>query len=70
MAERITIKRAAELLGLSQLSVRYGIEKGLLPIGTAIKTSEKRTLFHVSPYLLSQYIGMPVEKVKGECECD
>ena len=54
LAERITIKRAAELTGLSELSVRYGIESGRLPIGTAIKRSEKRTLFHVSPFLLAQ----------------
>ena len=67
MAERVTIKRAAELTGMSELSVRYGIEMGKLPIGVAIKRSEKRTLFHVSPHLLAQYLGMTVEQVKGEC---
>lgn len=66
MAERITIKRAAELTGLSELSVRYGIEQGRLPIGSAIKISDKRTLFHVSPFLLAQYLGLTVEEVKGE----
>jgi hypothetical protein len=65
MAERVTVKRAAELTGLSELSVRYGIEQGTLPIGSCIKRSEKKTLFHVSPYLLAQYLGLTVEEVKG-----
>ena len=65
MAERITVKRAAELTGLSELSVRVGVEKGLLPIGTAIKNSKFRTIYHISPYLLSQYIGLSVEEIKS-----
>jgi hypothetical protein len=66
MAERITVKRAAELLGTSSLTVRVGIQNGELPIGSAIKMSEHRTCFHISPYLLSKYLGLTVEQVKGE----
>lgn len=66
MAERITVKRAAELTGLSPLSVRYGIEIGVLPIGCAIKTGKIRTNYHISPAKLAEYLGMTVEQVKGE----
>ena len=66
MAERVTVKRAAELIGLSELSVRRGIEQGRLPIGCCIKRSEYRTIYHISPHLLSQYTGIPIEKIKDE----
>ncbi len=66
MAERVTVKRAAELIGLSELSVRRGIEQGRLPIGSSIKRSDKRTIYHISPYLLSQYTGIPVEEINKD----
>lgn len=66
MAERITVARAAELLGTSALTVRYGMECGTLPIGSVIKISDRRTIFHISPHLLSTYLGMTIEEVKGE----
>lgn len=68
MPERVSIKRAAEILGMSDLSVRAGIESKELPIGSFIKMSKHRTNFHVSPFLLSQYTGLSVEEIKGEKE--
>lgn len=66
MAERITVKRAAEILGLSELTVRVGIEQKELPIGVAIKVGKKRTNYHISPHLLSQYTGLPIEQLMGD----
>ncbi|GEM_PF-2456325 len=66
MAERISVKRASELTGLSPEYIRLGILKGVLPIGTAIQAGEARTNYHISPYLLAQYLGLTVEQVKGE----
>lgn len=63
MAERITVKRAAELLGTSELTVRYGIEHGELPIGTAIHTSPMRTNYHIVPNKLAEYLNISVERV-------
>lgn len=60
---RITVKRAAELLGTSELTVRYGIEHGELPIGTAIHTSPKRTNYYIVPYKLAKYLNIPIEQV-------
>lgn len=63
MVERISVKRAAELLGTSVLTVRYGIEHGELPIGTAIHTSPMRTNYHIAPNKLAEYLNIPLEKV-------
>ena len=65
MAERVTVARTAEILGVTALTVRAGIESGELPIGHAIKTSKFRTNFHISPYLLSRYTGLSIEEIKG-----
>jgi hypothetical protein len=68
MAERITVKRAAELTGLSQLSIREGIKRKCLDFGTAIPSkSGRHTTIHISPYKLAEYLGLTVEQVKGEC---
>lgn len=66
MAERITVKRAAEITGLSQLTVREGIKSGRLPFGVAIpsKTGRHNTI-HISPAKLAEYLGLTVDQVKG-----
>ena len=40
---KITIKEVAERLGISQQSVRLGLQRGELPFGSAIKTSDRFT---------------------------
>jgi len=56
VARKITVKQAAEMLGKSQPFVRIGLQRGLLPIGAAVKTSS-RWSYHISPKLLEEYIG-------------
>jgi hypothetical protein len=63
IAQRTTVKRAAELTGMSTLTVRYGLETGRLPFGTSIKRSQYRTIYHVCPHKLAEYLGIPVEEV-------
>jgi hypothetical protein len=67
VSERITVKRASELTGLSQLTVREGIKSGRLEFGRAIpsKTGMHHTI-HISPAKLAEYLGLTVEQVKGE----
>lgn len=67
MSERITVKRAAELTGLSELTIRYGLEIGKLPFGAAIKSSPKRTTYHISPRKLDEYLGLQ-EKANSEID--
>jgi len=54
--KRIKVKDAAEILGVSQQFIRLGIQRGELPIGTAVKMSSKWT-YHISPKLLEEYAG-------------
>lgn len=66
---KVTVKRAAQLMGKSELFVREGIKAGLLPIGTATKLpgSEKWN-FHISPAALAEYLGCSVAALSGERE--
>lgn len=63
MERKITVKRAAYLLGISELTVRYGIKNGELPIGSAIHCGENRTYFHIVPKKLSEYLGVSEEEI-------
>lgn len=56
MKQRISVKEAAEILGVSQQFIRIGMQRGLLPIGTAVKMSSRWT-YHISPKLLEEYVG-------------
>lgn len=67
MAERISVKKAAEFTGLSELTIRYGLETGSLPFGAAIKCGSKRTNYHISPRKLDEYLGLQ-EKVNAEID--
>lgn len=62
MENRITVKKAAELLRMSELTVRWGIINGTLPIGSYVKVpGSKRTNFHISRGLLEEYLKVPIE---------
>jgi hypothetical protein len=61
MAQNISIKDAAEIMGKSQQFVRIGMQRGLLPIGTAVKLSSIWT-YHISPKLFYEYIGEPKQE--------
>lgn len=66
MAERISVKRASELTGLSPLTIRCGINNGDFAFGTALHISKSRTNYHIVPEKLADYLGITVEKVKGD----
>lgn len=53
---KVTVRKAAELLGKSEQFVRIGLQKGSLPFGTAVKMSG-RWSYHISEKLLKEYIG-------------
>ncbi|WP_110955730.1 hypothetical protein [Anaerosinus massiliensis] len=57
MAEIISVKRAAEIMGKGQQFVRIGLQRKLLPIGTAIKMGN-RWNYYISPELFSKYVGV------------
>lgn len=67
--KKITVKRAAELLGKGELYVRECIKDGSLPIGTATQLpGSERWNFSISPGALAEYLGCPVSALYGEEE--
>lgn len=58
MSQNISVIKAAEIMGKSPQFVRIGLQRGLLPFGTAVKLSSIWT-YHISPKLFYEYIGKP-----------
>lgn len=59
--KKITVAQAAEIMGVSPQFIRLGLQRGELPIGSAVKTSSVWT-YHISPKLLKNYMGEVDEK--------
>ena len=53
----LKIKDVAKAMGKSEMFVRIGLQRGLLPFGTAIKTSSRYT-YYISPSKFYKYIGI------------
>lgn len=60
MSERITVQEAAKLLGVSELTIRCGMQDGTLPIGRILNVKGQR-----KNYLIYKKL---VNKITGECE--
>lgn len=56
MATKIRPEDAAKILGISPQAVRVGLQQGTLPFGWAIKLSESRFTYAISPKLFHQYL--------------
>lgn len=52
---RVTVKKAAERMGVSQQFIRIGLQRGILPFGYAVKMSDRYT-YHISKKKLEEYI--------------
>ena len=60
--EKITVQRAAALMGKSTLFVREGMRRGVLPIGQAMQLpGSTRWNFYISPAALAAYIGVDLK---------
>ena len=53
--ERIKVKEAAELLGVSEQYIRLGMQRGQLPIGSCVKMSSRYT-YHIVAGQLENYL--------------
>lgn len=54
---RMTVAEAASLMGVSKDYIRVGLQRGLLPFGTAIKMSNRYTYF-ISSKKFFEYLGV------------
>ena len=50
------VNEAAKILGKSPQFVRVGLQRGVLPIGTAVKMSSRWT-YYISEEQLKKYVG-------------
>ena len=58
--KKITVKVAAELMGVSEQFVRVAMQQHELPIGTAVKLSGSKYTYYISPKLFTEYTGIKV----------
>ncbi|MCI8346585.1 MAG: hypothetical protein HFJ12_01375 [Bacilli bacterium] len=58
----ITVKEAARLMGKTEQFVRIGLQRNLLPIGTAIKNPGGKYSYNISPKLFEEYTGIKLPK--------
>lgn len=56
IALNVSVAEAARILGKSEQFVRIGLQRNILPIGTAVRMSSRWT-YHISPKLLQEYVG-------------
>lgn len=62
--ESVPVRIAAEILGISVLSVQGALREKALPIGTAWKNPDSNLWkYHISPYQLGRYIGMKKNEI-------
>lgn len=65
---RVPVQIAAELLGLSALSVQGALIHKALPIGGAWKNEGSSCYtYHISPQQLALYIGVTKEDIMNYC---
>ena len=55
--QRISVAKAAKILGVSQQFVRVAMQQGVLPIGICVKMSGVYT-YHICPEKLKRYLGL------------
>lgn len=62
--DKITIKKAAELLNCSEQFLRVALQQGKIPIGTAVKMSKRNYTYYINPNQFYEFIGLPEANVK------
>lgn len=62
---RITIKEVAKEMKKSEQFIRIGLQRGILPIGCAIKNNG-RYCYYISPKLLYEFSGIRIGNIGEE----
>lgn len=63
--KKITVKRAAELMGVSAQYIRVGLQKEVLPFGCALKVGGDNYSYYISPAKFSEYTGIGIDTILG-----
>ena len=59
--QRMTVNEAARILGKNPSYVRVGLQRNLLPFGSAVKVSRNRYNYHICPAKFYEYLGINQE---------
>ena len=59
---KISIKEAAALMGVSEQYIRIGLQRGILPIGCAMKMTGNRYTYYISPKRFTEYTGIVISE--------
>ena len=62
---RLSVKAAADLMGVSQQFIRIGLQREVFPWGYAVKTSRNWTYF-ISVQKFEEHTGIKVNKDKED----
>ena len=66
-SRKITIKKAATLMGKSELFLREGLRRGVFTFGEAFQMpGSTRWNFYIYPAEFAKYLGMTVEEVLAD----
>ena len=65
---RVSTAIAARILDKSEDFIRWGLQQGRVPIGSAVQTGPKRWSYHISPKLLADYSGLSIDEILFECD--
>ena len=63
MPRKVPTAVAARILGKSENFIRFGLQQGRLPFGSAVKTAKDRWSYHISPLLLANYSGVALGQI-------
>ena len=55
---RLSVDEAAKIMGVSKPYIRIGLQRGLLPFGTAVKMTGNRYTYFISKNRLYEYLGI------------
>ncbi|MDD4000377.1 MAG: hypothetical protein PHX62_05755 [Bacilli bacterium] len=59
--KNLPIEEAAKIMGKSKQFVRVGLQRGILPFGTAVKLSSRWT-YYISPPKFYDYVGGEINR--------
>lgn len=62
MTNNMSVATAARLMGVSKQFIRVGLQRGILPFGYAVKLSNKRFTYYISPSKFSKITGIELEQ--------
>ena len=66
MLGNVPVRTAAKLMQKSEMFVRMGLRRNVLPFGVAIHSSSRWT-YHISPAKFAAYMGISPADLAAEC---